>query len=170
MACSCLQSQNPEVDFSSPSSVRFSGLLAPSTLCSSCPRVQLQTIPPGPGVQTPSPSSFRLRTRGPPHIYHNSLTRTCADNSTPAWTKWMKRDTTWRRKSPRTSRRWGTLGSLGLFRVGSGACPLAAVCGCRRQETQDSSVGLEGTGQKNEYRVVRESCSRQTEQHAKARR
>lgn len=42
MACGCLGSQNPEVDFSSSNSVRFSGLLAPSTLSSSCPRVRFK--------------------------------------------------------------------------------------------------------------------------------
>lgn len=144
MACSCLQSQNPEVDFSSPNSVRFSGLLAPRTLCSSCPSVRLQTTLPGPDVQTPSPSSPRLRSQGRPHhIHHNSLTRTCADNSTPAWTKWMKRDTTWRRKSPRTSRRWGVLGSLGLFRVGSGALP---PCSCSWMQTPGDPGQLCGPG------------------------
>ncbi|XP_045843073.1 troponin I, cardiac muscle isoform X2 [Meles meles] len=69
VACGCLWSQNPEVDFSSSNSVRFSGLLAPSTLSSSCARVRLQTAPPGPDLQTPNPSSLGLRSWGPPTTY-----------------------------------------------------------------------------------------------------
>lgn len=47
----------------------------------------------------------------------HSFTRTYAGSFTLVWTKWMKRDTTWKQKSPRTSLRWEAWGSLSTFTV-----------------------------------------------------
>lgn len=87
--------------------------------------------PSDPGIQSPA---LLPQTRKPtlqPLSQHTCIffIRTYAGSSMLGWTKWMRRDTMWKQKSPRTSPRWESWESLGTLTVDCHP----QVCGFRLQ-------------------------------------
>lgn len=154
-ACSFLQSQKPEADFSSPDSVRFSGPLAPSTLCSDCP-------------SPASNYSSRIRCPGPqaslPQMQESGPRSPITTTDTPFLDQDLCRQLHARvdkvdeerydveAKVTKNVTEVGGPGQSVPCRVGCGAWGRArsviscSCCGGRHQETRVRSVGLAGRG------------------------